>query len=106
MRKIETAGDLETMLAAERAILFKHSTSCPVSASAWRHVAKFVDKFPSAEIFVIHVIEQRGLSREAETRLGVRHESPQAILVKQGKAIQHASHFRVRLKTLSKWWES
>lgn len=105
MRTIEAADDLKTMLAAERAILFKHSTSCTLSALAWHQVTRFVEKFPAAAVFVINVLEHGQLSSEAETRLGVRHETPQAILVERGKAIQTASHLRVRLKTLSKWWE-
>ena len=104
MQTIEATEDLSTMLAGERAILFKHSTRCELSASAWRHVQKFVETCPSANVFVINVIENRSMSREVESRLGVRHETPQVILVEGGQAIRDASHRRVRVKTLSKWW--
>ncbi len=104
MRKIEDVGDLETMLATERAILFKHSSNCELSASAWRHVDKFVKSCPSATVFLINVIENRSISREAESRLGVRHETPQVILLEDGQAVRQASHRRVRIKTLNKWW--
>ena len=70
MRKIESAGDLEMMLDADRAILFKHSTNCGFSAAAWRQVAKFVEKFPAAEVFVITVSEPRRLS---QTRLPIQN---------------------------------
>ncbi len=105
MQTIEATEDLSTMLAGERAILFKHSSRCELSASAWRHVTKFVATCPSANVFVIHVIENRTMSREAESRLGVRHETPQVILVEGGKAVRQASHRKVRIKTLNKWWD-
>ncbi|MFQ5530825.1 MAG: bacillithiol system redox-active protein YtxJ [Gemmatimonadota bacterium] len=104
MRTIQAPDDLQDALSANRAILFKHSTRCELSSSARIHVEKFAENFPAADIFVVDVIRDRRLSNEVESRLGVRHESPQAILVCGGKAIHQASHRGVRLKTLSKWW--
>ena len=105
MQTIEVTEDLSTMLAGERAILFKHSSRCELSTSARRHVEKFVATCPSANVFVINVIENRSMSSEAENRLGVRHETPQVILVEGGQAVRQASHRKVRIKTLNKWWD-
>ena len=105
MQTIEVTEDLSTMLAGERAILFKHSSRCELSAWARRHVEKFVATCPSANVFMINVIENRSMSSEAENRLGVRHETPQVILVEGGQAVRQASHRKVRIKTLNKWWD-
>lgn len=105
MRTIEAAEDLSTLLDAERAILFKHSSRCELSALAWRQVEKFVATCPAAEVFVINVIENHSMSLEAESRLGVRHETPQVILVEAGQAVRQASHRHVRVKTLKEWWD-
>jgi bacillithiol system protein YtxJ len=104
MQTIEATEDLAIMLASERAILFKHSTRCNLSASARRHVEQFVESYPTANVFVINVVEHRSLSGEAESRLGVRHETPQVILLENGQAVRDASHRRVRVKTLASWW--
>ena len=58
----------------------------------------------TAKVFVINVVEHRSLSGEAESRLGVRHETPQVILLENGQAVRDASHRRVRVKTLASWW--
>ncbi len=71
-------------------LLFKHSTNCPISS----HVLSDVREL-SAEINVIVVQHARGVSNEVETRLGVRHESPQAIVVSHGRAVYQASHYDV-----------
>lgn len=47
------------------------------------------------------VIEDRPVSNEIAARLGVKHESPQAILVRGGKAVWHASHRQVTAANLA-----
>lgn len=104
MMTIETAEELLELLTSERAILFKHSTRCGLSTSALLHVEDFAEKFPAAEVYMINVIQNRSVSREAEERLGVRHETPQIIFVEGGQAMRHASHRRVTFEALSAWW--
>jgi bacillithiol system protein YtxJ len=71
-------------------IIFKHSTSCPISAAAYREM-KNVD----AEVSLVEVQSAREVSREIANRTGVRHESPQVIVLRNGKAVWNASHFDV-----------
>ena len=86
---------------AERPVfVYKHSTVCPVSARAADHYHDFADGFPegdaSTPLFTqVMVIENRDLSNEIESRLGVRHESPQLLLLRDGKVAWHASHFSI-----------
>ena len=43
-----------------------------------------------------HTVQtHRPVSDAAAERLGLRHETPQAILVRDGKVIWNASHFRI-----------
>ena len=75
---------------AEPVLLFKHSNSCPISARAYRQMQEI--KTP---VSVIVVQDERELSREVATRTGVRHETPQALLIRDGRVVWSASHFRV-----------
>jgi len=104
MRTIESTEELLALLASERAILYKHSTRCGLSTSALLHVEDFAEKFPAAELYMINVIQNRSVSCEAEDRLGIRHETPQVILVEGGQVMRHASHRQVNVETLSEWW--
>lgn len=70
--------------------LFKHSTTCPISAQVY-HEIKNVD----GEINLVIVQTARNISNAIAERTGIRHESPQAIVIKDGKPIYHASHFDV-----------
>ena len=92
MNPVKDANELERAFGEPWALVFKHSTRCPVSAMAWREVASFRKGHPEAAVYVVHVVEQRGLSNVVATRTGVRHESPQAILLENGRVRWTASH--------------
>ncbi len=91
--------------------VYKHSTVCPVSARAAGHYYDFADDFVGGDtdedasaplpLFTqVMVIENRDLSNEIESRLGVRHESPQLLLLRDGKVTWHASHFSITGKDI------
>ena len=71
-------------------VLFKHSTTCPISSAAYQQMEQMPD-----EVSLIVVQHARDLSREVEKRTGIRHESPQAIILRDGHAAWHASHWKV-----------
>jgi bacillithiol system protein YtxJ len=50
---------------------------------------------------VVNVIEDRPVSNAIAERLQVKHESPQALLIKNGKAVWHASHWNVTEDSLA-----
>jgi monothiol bacilliredoxin len=71
-------------------VIFKHSLTCPISAAAYEQMAEF-----DGEVALIEVQRARELSAEIENRLGVEHESPQVIVLRNGQVVWNASHFRV-----------
>ena len=78
--------------------IYKHSSTCPVSTRAANHFNDFIktDKFSPTPLFTqVLVIENREISNEIESRLDVRHESPQLLLLKNRKVVWHASHFDI-----------
>ncbi len=71
-------------------LLFKHSNSCPISARAYSELSGVE---PPVSIVVVQ--QSRDLSREIERRTGVTHETPQALVLRDGRAVWNASHFDV-----------
>lgn len=104
MIPIDTPSALEEALDAPRALVYKHSPRCGLSFLARREIRRFEEKFPDATVYVIDVVARKDLSETVAARLGVRHESPQALLVERGRARAHASHRGVRSTDLSRWW--
>jgi bacillithiol system protein YtxJ len=91
--------DLDRALAAtnERPLLlFKHSFSCGVSAEALDELVSHLnERSMDASYAMVTVQTHRELSNAVAKKLGVRHESPQALLIRGGRVVWSASHFRV-----------
>ena len=95
--------DLEELLKRshnEPVLLFKHSTQCSRSADVIEDFAAFERANPALCCGLVLVIEYRELSDEIEDRFGIRHESPQAILIVNEIPVWHASHWKITEATL------
>ncbi len=92
---VRDEGGLEAALATPRAVLFKHSTRCGTSAWAFRQVESYELEPAAAPVFLLDVVADPALARLAAERLGVPHESPQAIVLEEGRPTWHGSHGRV-----------
>ena len=82
-------------------LLFKHSNACPISVRAFKQFQSYLESAdPNITYNLITVQTDRHLSDEVETCLGLRHETPQAILLRDGREIWHASHFNITASSL------
>ncbi len=79
------------------ALLFKHSTTCPVSSRANARLNDYIESAGDSAppISLVKVIESRPVSNAIAERLHVTHQSPQIILVSDGKAAWNASHHNI-----------
>ena len=82
---------------AERpVILFKHDPYCPISARAYREM----EQVPG-DIALVDVEHDKTIASAVAKRTGVRHESPQVIVVKDGQPVWSASHFNIKADAVS-----
>ena len=73
-------------------LVYKHSTTCPVSTTAGQEVRAMKTDLP---IYWINVREQRELSNWVAETYGVMHQSPQLLLIRGGKVEKVWSHYEV-----------
>jgi bacillithiol system protein YtxJ len=71
-------------------VLLKHSTTCGISSGVYREVG-----LVASDVNVVVIQTHRDVSNEISQRTGLRHESPQAIILKDGKPVYHASHYDI-----------
>jgi bacillithiol system protein YtxJ len=103
-QRLDDRKALDNLLANSRqrpVIVFKHSNSCPISAAAYREMQQLED-----EVVLVEVQSAREVSRELADITGIRHESPQVIVFKNGKAVWNASHFDVKAREVAKALQS
>lgn len=102
LKPLHHLDDVERVLADSHhdpVLLFKHSRTCGISAEALDELRDHLEQHQAApgriRYAMVTVQTHRDVSNAIAARLGVRHETPQAILVHGGRAIWTASHFRV-----------
>jgi bacillithiol system protein YtxJ len=76
-------------------VLFKHSLTCPISGAIYSEVLDFLADQPNVPAYVIPVQTQRKAAALVEQRTGVRHESPQLLVIRDSKVVASASHFAI-----------
>jgi bacillithiol system protein YtxJ len=103
MREVTDEEMIDTIFSLPRAIVFKHSPNCGISAHARMEMDKYLSS-ATKEIpaFMINVIGQRECSKKMAERSCIRHESPQVFYLENGKVKYHASHFSITGKELEK----
>jgi len=88
----------------EKAVLiFKHSTRCGISRSALKHFENEFDLEEKITPYFLDLLNHRDVSNEIANRFGVEHQSPQILLIKNGKAIYAASHSDIDAKFLERF---
>ena len=108
VQRIDELDELIAESEKQPLLLFKHSRSCGISAEALDELIEHLNSAsPSSttsdqppRYAVITVQTHRDVSNAVAARLGVRHETPQAIIVRGGRAVWSASHFRVNAASI------
>lgn len=102
MTALRDESDVDAALDSDLALLYKHSPLCGLSTMARREVERFARAHPGVPVFTVDVIHARALSMLIEERLGIRHESPQVILLRAGTPTFDASHWGVKLDAIER----
>ncbi|MGD8727664.1 MAG: bacillithiol system redox-active protein YtxJ [Gemmatimonadales bacterium] len=92
--------ELDEILKTPCVVIYKHSNRCGISAAALLEVRHFAETHVDVPVYKVDVVAQRSLSLTVANRLGVRHASPQALVVKDGQAVWSTSHFRVTARAI------
>jgi bacillithiol system protein YtxJ len=82
--------------------IFKHSTRCSVSRMALKQFENEFNSSDKVTPYFLDLIAHRDISNEIASRFGVYHQSPQLILIKEGKAIYNVSHSDIDAEELVK----
>lgn len=79
--------------------IFKHSAICPTSTYAKREVDRFLNEDHPA-VYLIVVQKERPLSNQVAETLGVRHESPQLLILREGKVKSVLNHHEITVSDI------
>lgn len=103
LRPLESVEDVESVLGAgTTTVIFKHSPLCGTSSRALRQVTAFAGDNRDIPVHLVDVVNDRPISRYIAERLGIRHQSPQVIVIRDGRPAWNGSHFRVSVRALQR----
>jgi bacillithiol system protein YtxJ len=87
-------------------LVFKHSTSCPISAvmksrfeGDWKNQSSLMPD----QTYLLDLLSYRAISNEIAHKFNIRHESPQVLLINKGETVYHASHSSISVNILSEY---
>jgi bacillithiol system protein YtxJ len=100
-------GELDAIVAVsstQPVLIFKHSTRCSISSTALNRLERSWNDADSNHTlpYYLDLIAHRDISQAIATRFGIEHQSPQALVIKNGVCIYHASHFDIQYAELLK----
>jgi bacillithiol system protein YtxJ len=100
---LHEVSELEEAIARSQeapTLLFLHDMWCPISGNAYKEMGKLAAE-DQDKTALVDVTSGKALSAAIEEQTGVRHESPQVIVLRHGKAVWNASHFGITAKAVT-----
>ena len=95
LSSIENFEEAVSASFADPVLIYKHSTRCPVSSMALDRLERTLPEDIKVMTFYLDLIRYRETSDAIERTLRVEHQSPQVILIHEGKAIYDTSHMAI-----------
>jgi len=94
---------LETLIGQSRqqpVVIFKHSIRCNISSMALGRLERAVP--PAGMIFYfLDLIRYRPVSGKVAEVFGMPHESPQVLLIRDGKCVYDESHSAISMQDIA-----
>lgn len=100
MKQLTTSREVDSAVEGETAILYKHSTRCPISAAAQKEMEQFLDRHPDAPFYMVDVNSSTEASDHVVESTGIAHQSPQLIVFRNGTPSWHTAHFDITAEAL------
>ena len=102
--RLQQIGQLDAIVAASAhrpQLIFKHSTRCSISAAARYRLEAAIDALSSMyDLHFLDLLVHRDISAGIADRFGIVHQSPQVIVVEQGRSTYSASHYDIQVSDL------
>lgn len=95
---------IDTISHEKPVVIFKHSTRCSISRFALKRFdAEYDFTDEQMDWFLLDLLEHRDISNAIATKYDVMHQSPQIIVIKNGKAIFTTSHDAIDARELKQF---
>lgn len=99
INKEQQLDDIIKESASKPVVIYKHSTTCPVSGDA-RNRLESMEQPENIDFYYLDLLRYRAISNEIAARFKVTHKSPQVLLIENGVCVYNESHMKVNMKDI------
>lgn len=103
LTRLEQLDEIQKESESKTVAIFKHSTRCGISRMVLRKFEQEYTpkKLKETKLYFLDLLSNREISNEIAEIFGVRHESPQLLIIRDGKVIRHESHQDIDVTSLN-----
>lgn len=76
-------------------VIFKHSTRCGISRAVLKNFERQTQVKSEVKYYYLDLLNYRELSNTLASRFNIVHQSPQLLVLKDEKVIEHQSHYDI-----------
>jgi len=96
LNSLEELSAIDALSREVPVLLFKHSTTCSISRAALNRLEReWKPADDERTTYYLDLHRFRPVSDAVAQRYGIQHESPQALVIRDGECRHHASHFSI-----------
>lgn len=102
LNALEQLEELDLASNESPVLIFKHSTTCSISRTTLDRLQRNYkpEELKGVKTYFLDLLSFREVSKAVAEKFDVEHESPQAILLVNGKAVYAASHFEIDYRSI------
>lgn len=100
---IDTIEEIKESSALQPILIFKHSTRCSISSMALNRLERDWknEDVQNLKVYFLDLIKNRDVSNAVATAFNVQHQSPQVLIIKDGKCVYDNSHMGISYREIS-----
>lgn len=104
LTEMETLDEIAETSKKQTVAILKHSTSCGISRMVLRQFEQSYDlKDEQMKLYFLDLLAYRDISNKIASRFNVPHQSPQLLVIRDGKVIFDASHSSIQAEKLNEF---
>lgn len=103
LTSVEQLDEIEKLSSERPVVIFKHSTTCGISAAAKARLEAVPFNSEKGTFYYLDLLSYRPVSNKIAEKFEVVHQSPQIIVIKNGQAVHNNSHHAINGSVVNEW---